>query len=103
MCDNGASTNFGSLNGVGSESFSMFVNSGDEVELIVRLNGNLVGTSATYEFEILKNEAKQVVGGQIIPIEPTSLILAGAQMTAAWMIPVIVSGIGFAIVIARKF
>lgn len=28
---------------------------------------------------------------------------AGAQMTAAWLIPVIVSGIGFAVVILRKF
>ena len=43
------------------------------------------------------------VGGTLIPIEHTLLILAGTQMTAAWMIPVIVSGIGFAIVIARKF
>jgi len=31
------------------------------------------------------------------------LILAGAQMNAAWMIPVIVSAIGIGIVIARKF
>jgi len=31
------------------------------------------------------------------------LLLAGAQMNADWMIPVIVSSIGFAIVIARKF
>ena len=44
-----------------------------------------------------------VVGGSIIPIDTTSLLLAGTQMTASWMIPVIVAGIGFAIVIARKF
>jgi len=43
------------------------------------------------------------VGGELIPLDTTALILAGAQMNAAWMIPVIVSGIGFAIVIARKF
>ena len=45
----------------------------------------------------------QPVGGTLIPIETTSLILAGTQMTAVWMIPIIVAGIGFAIVIARKF
>ena len=44
-----------------------------------------------------------VVGGEFIGIETTSVLAAGAQYTAAWMIPVIVSGIGFAIVIARKF
>jgi len=43
------------------------------------------------------------VGGNMIQIETTSVLAAGAQYTAAWMIPVIVSGIGFAIVIARKF
>ena len=43
------------------------------------------------------------VGGELLPLDSTALILAGAQMNAAWMIPVIVSGIGFAIVIARKF
>jgi len=43
------------------------------------------------------------VGGKMIPVESISLILAGTQTIAAWMIPVIVSGIGFAIVIARKF
>ncbi len=45
----------------------------------------------------------QPVGGTLIPIDKTSLILAGTQMTAVWMIPVIIAGIGIAIVIARKF
>jgi len=44
-----------------------------------------------------------VVGGEFIGIETTSVLAAGAQYTAAWMIPVLVSGIGIAIVIARKF
>jgi len=43
------------------------------------------------------------IGGDMIQMETTSILAAGAQYTAAWMIPVIVSGIGFAIVIARKF
>jgi len=43
------------------------------------------------------------VGGEFIPVDTSALLVAGAQMNAAWMIPVIVSGIGIAIVIARKF
>jgi len=43
------------------------------------------------------------VGGMFEGVNTTSLLVSGAQMNAAWMIPVIVSGIGFAIVIARKF
>jgi len=42
------------------------------------------------------------VGGELIPIEQTSLILAGAQ-TFSWMIPVILSGIGIGLfVVSRK-
>jgi len=44
-----------------------------------------------------------LIGGTLLPIDSTSLILAGAQMTTAWLIPVIIAGIGIAIVIARKF
>jgi len=43
------------------------------------------------------------LGGELLPIDTTALLLAGTYSTAAWLIPVIVSGIGFAIVIARKF
>ncbi len=45
----------------------------------------------------------RAIGGAMIQMETTSVLAAGAQYTAAWMIPVIVSGIGIAIVIARKF
>ncbi len=43
------------------------------------------------------------VGGQLIPLDTTMVLAAGAQYTAAWMIPVIVSAIGIGIVLARKF
>ena len=43
------------------------------------------------------------IGGELINLESTSLLLASTYSTAAWMIPVIISGIGIAIVIARKF
>ncbi len=43
----------------------------------------------------------QVIGGEIIPIESTSLILAGSQ-TFSWMIPVLLSGIGIGLFVFRK-
>jgi len=45
----------------------------------------------------------RAIGGDMIQMETTSILAAGSQYTAAWMIPVIVSSIGIAIVIARKF
>jgi len=47
-------------------------------------------------------EDEPVVGGEFLPIETTSLLLAGAQ-TFSWMIPVILSGIGIGLfVVSRK-
>jgi len=43
------------------------------------------------------------VGGELIPLDATMVLVAGTQYTAAWMIPVIVSAIGIGIVLARKF
>ncbi len=50
-----------------------------------------------------KIDQHAAVGGEPISLDSTMILVAGAQNNAAWMIPVIVSGIGFAIVIARKF
>jgi len=50
----------------------------------------------------VKHESNQI-GGEFIGIDTVSVLIAGTHSVAAWMIPVIVSGIGFAIVIARKF
>ncbi len=49
------------------------------------------------------NSPISAVGGTPIPIDTTMVLVAGAQSISAWMIPIIVAGIGFAIVIARKF
>ncbi len=52
-------------------------------------------------FEALKDPP--LIGGTLIPIDKTSLLLAGAQMTASWLIPVIVTGAGIGLfVFSRK-
>ena len=43
------------------------------------------------------------VGGWFLEVDKPSILIAGAQYTAAWMLPVIISAIGIGIVIARKF
>jgi len=45
---------------------------------------------------------RSAVGGDMIQMETTSILAAGAQYTAAWMIPVLVAAAGIGIVIARK-
>jgi len=43
----------------------------------------------------------QVIGGEIIPIEQTSLLVAGAQ-TFSWMIPVVLSVLGIGLFVASR-
>ncbi len=54
-------------------------------------------------FKVLAQIVQPPVGGTMIPIDTTALLLVGAQTTSAWLIPVIVVAIGFAILIARKY
>ncbi len=42
------------------------------------------------------------IGGILIPIDTTSLLLAGTYTTASWMIPVIVSAVGFGILFTLR-
>ena len=42
------------------------------------------------------------VGGTLIPIDTTALLLTSSQMTASWLIPVIVAGAGIGLVFVRK-
>ena len=61
------------------------------------------GGPSTGSILALEMEEGPMVGGSLIPIDTTMVLVAGAQSISAWMIPVIVAGIGIAIVIARKF
>jgi len=67
---------------------SQFINTCEELEEVLRT------CAATF---------CPSVGGVFEGVDTTSLLVSGAQMNAAWMIPVIVSAIGIGIVIARKF
>jgi len=74
-------------------------------------NGNFINNGAVLNCGIISGSVLPIpgivngcpVGGELIPLDTSSLLLAGAQMNAAWMIPVIVSAIGIGIVLARKF
>ena len=45
---------------------------------------------------------QHVIGGKIIPIEITALLLAGAQTSAAWMAPLLFALVGTAIIYIKK-
>jgi len=49
----------------------------------------------------MKITALLPIGGTIIPLDTTSLLLAGAQ-TFSWMIPVVISAVGIGLVLVRR-
>ncbi len=49
-----------------------------------------------------ESEPGSDVGGALIPINTTPLLLAGAQMTTSWLIPVLVAGAGIVLVIVSR-
>jgi hypothetical protein len=65
-----------------------FWNDGEDIVLDV--NGNLIF------------DPPMTVGGKFLDIDRTAVVLAGAKYTTSWLIPALVSAIGFGLLIARK-
>jgi len=63
--------------------------------------GDTVGADIDAVGAITSAPPNIIVGGTSIPIDTTSLLLAGASVNV-WMIPVVLSAAGFGILIARK-
>jgi len=47
-------------------------------------------------------EQDPVVGGTLIAIDKTALLLAGVQSISMWMIPVVVAGIGIGVFVIKQ-
>jgi len=56
-------------------------------------NENVITCPDNYSTSILLSP-ESPIGGKIIPIETTALLLAGAQTSALWILPVILAGVG---------
>ena len=54
------------------------------------------------DFALVPVNGCQAIGGEIIPIETTSLLLAGAQTNALWIFPVLLAGAGIALVLVKR-
>jgi len=106
-------TNFGTLNlngGDGQRSGSLSIANGGTANNHGTINekpgsgpdSGVVTVFGTAVFnDNLPSKCITVVGGELIPIETTSLLLAGAQ-TFSWMIPVILSVLGIGLFIVTR-
>ncbi|MGI0056369.1 MAG: hypothetical protein ACREAK_03215 [Nitrosarchaeum sp.] len=80
---------------------SATIDADPEIDAVVGFNACPPGTVGDYPDCV---PIDHVVGGTFIPIDSTSLLLAGAQTSASWLIPVVlsISGIGVFIVSRRS-
>ena len=44
----------------------------------------------------------KAIGGEILPIDTTALLLAGVQSISMWMIPVVAAGIGIGVFVIKR-
>ena len=75
--------------------------SGNVLDLLIILVLDAEDEDIAFDNITILCDANGVIGGDIIPIETTSLLLAGSQ-TFSWMIPVLLSGIGIGLVFLRR-
>jgi len=95
---------FGATNGEGVMTVNNFITPEGVGSYIVWINNMWrFGLSELDNLRFTVNGLDvKVVGGELIPIETTSLLLAGAQ-SFSWMIPVVLAGIGIGLfAVSRK-
>jgi len=51
---------------------------------------------------IVLAQLDQVIGGEILPINTSALLLAGAQSISMWMIPVVIAGAGIGVFVIKR-
>ncbi len=94
----------GVTDGNGQVVITILIVFGDEIEIICTTDTSFAKKSII----VLGNQVtisltlQSLVGGKSLTIDTTSLLLAGAQMTASWLIPVIVVGAGIVLVLVRR-
>ena len=95
----------GTIN-VGSNSFTLLSNEGAiNGPGVINLFGQVIEIENTGTITAVINEIFTdgvAIGGEIISIESTAVLLAGAQTISSWLIPVIVSAAGIGLVLLRK-
>jgi len=69
---------------------------------VTDFNADFYNTGFGVEQIIIESVSGAPIGGNVIKLDTTPLIVAGAQMTASWMIPVLVAGAGIVLVFVRK-
>jgi len=87
---------------VQSGSASTPVIQGDEFGFYIFSTDGQAGPGIFTMIDNFKGPTCNPVGGEIIPIDQTALLLAGVQSVSMWMIPVVVAGAGIGVFVTMR-
>jgi len=92
--DNGPEVQSGSASTpvVAGEVFGFYIHSLD----------GIVGPGIFVMIDNFKGPTCKEVGGELLPLDTTALLLAGVQSVSMWMIPVVVSGAGIGVFVIMR-
>jgi len=57
---------------------------------------------ATLDFSKVTERVDSIIGGTLVSIDTTTLLLAGAQSISLWMIPVVAAGVGVSVFVIKR-
>jgi len=69
---------------------------------VVCPGGPFTNCSPSVHLDLEHSGQTQPIGGELLPIDTTALLLASVQINAIWMIPVLIGAAGISIVLVRK-
>jgi len=101
LCNDSTGTSDGILLEQGFDSPDLFIfdfkciPNPDWEQITIQLDPNVI-------FVEIWTKSFSPIGGEIIPIDTTSLLLAGVQTNLAWIIPIALSIIGISVILVRK-
>jgi len=65
-------------------------------------NGIDVDGDGILDFSKVSESVDSIIGGTLVPIDTTTLLLAGAQSISLWMIPVVAAGVGVGVFVIKR-
>ena len=82
---------------------SLTITNDSDFSIIIEIDGEqiTIEPDKTFQLHDLPDNS-QVIGGKLIPLDTTALLLAGAQSSLAWILPLVLGGVGLAVFMLRR-
>ena len=82
---------------------SLTITNDSDVSIIIEIDGEQITIEPDITFQLHDlPDNSQVIGGKLIPLDTIALLLAGAQSSLAWTLPLVLGSVGLAVFMLRR-